>query len=383
MKEQVCQVAKKCSGCQLSNMTYEQQLDWKQKDVTKLLGSFGEVSRIIGADEPYHYRNKVQAVFRSDRSGRIISGVYQSSRNGIVGINSCLLDDQRADRIIVGIRELMQSFRLRPFDEGTGRGFLRHVLVRVGKSSGEILVTLVGGTPVFPKKHDFVRALTAKFPEITTVTFSVNSEPEIMALGSRSEVLFGEGYITDVLCGKRFRISPQSFYQINHAQTEKLYSYAIEAARLRSTDVLLDAYSGIGTIGIIASDHVKQVQGIEYNAAAVRDAVSNCRENGLTRGIAFNRGDAGEFLQARAKLGTRYDAVILDPARAGADRRFLNALVKTAPERVVYISCNPATQARDLRTLVKRYDIESIQPFDLFPHTRHVECVVAMSRKAE
>lgn len=383
MKEQVCQVAKKCSGCQLSNMTYEQQLDWKQKDVTKLLGSFGEVSRIIGADEPYHYRNKVQAVFRSDRSGRIISGVYQSSRNGIVGINSCLLDDQRADRIIVGIRELMQSFRLRPFDEGTGRGFLRHVLVRVGKSSGEILVTLVGGTPVFPKKHDFVRALTAKFPEITTVTFSVNSEPEIMALGSRSEVLFGEGYITDVLCGKRFRISPQSFYQINHAQTEKLYSYAIEAARLRSTDVLLDAYSGIGTIGIIASDHVKQVQGIEYNAAAVRDAVSNCRENGLTRGIAFNRGDAGEFLQARAKLGTRYDAVILDPARAGADRRFLNALVKTAPERVVYISCNPATQARDLRTLVKRYDIESIQPFDLFPHTRHVECVVSMSRRPE
>lgn len=383
MKEQVCQVAKKCSGCQLSNMTYEQQLDWKQKDVTKLLGSFGEVSRIIGADEPYHYRNKVQAVFRSDRSGRIISGVYQSSRNGIVGINSCLLDDQRADRIIVGIRELMQSFRLRPFDEGTGRGFLRHVLVRVGKSSGEILVTLVGGTPVFPKKHDFVRALTAKFPEITTVTFSVNSEPEIMALGSRSEVLFGEGYITDVLCGKRFRISPQSFYQINHAQTEKLYSYAIEAARLRSTDVLLDAYSGIGTIGIIASDHVKQVQGIEYNAAAVRDAVSNCRENGLTRGIAFNRGDAGEFLQARAKLGTRYDAVILDPARAGADRRFLNALVKTAPERVVYISCNPATQARDLRTLVKRYDIESIQPFDMFPHTRHVECVVSMSRRPE
>lgn len=383
MKEQVCQVAKKCSGCQLSNMTYEQQLDWKQKDVTKLLGSFGEVSRIIGADEPYHYRNKVQAVFRSDRSGRIISGVYQSSRNGIVGINSCLLDDQRADRIIVGIRELMQSFRLRPFDEGTGRGFLRHVLVRVGKSSGEILVTLVGGTPVFPKKHDFVRALTAKFPEITTVTFSVNSEPEIMALGSRSEVLFGEGYITDVLCGKRFRISPQSFYQINHAQTEKLYNYAIEAARLRSTDVLLDAYSGIGTIGIIASDHVKQVQGIEYNAAAVRDAVSNCRENGLTRGIAFNRGDAGEFLQARAKLGTRYDAVILDPARAGADRMFLNALVKTAPERVVYISCNPATQARDLRTLVKRYDIESIQPFDMFPHTRHVECVVSMSRRPE
>ena len=383
MKELTCPVAKKCSGCQLSNMTYEQQLDWKQKDVTKLLGSFGEVSRIIGADEPYHYRNKVQAVFRSDRSGRIISGVYQSSRNGIVGINSCLLDDRRADEIIVGIRELMQSFRLKPYDEGTGRGFLRHVLVRVGKNSGEILVTLVGGTPVFPKKHDFIKALTAKFTDITSVTFSVNSEPEMMTLGSRNEVLFGEGYITDTLCGKKFRISPQSFYQINHSQTEKLYRYAIEAARLRKTDILLDAYSGIGTIGIAAYDHVKQVQGIEYNGAAVRDAVSNCRENGLTRGIAFNKGDAGEFLQAKAKLGTHYDAVILDPARAGADRRFLNALVKVAPERIVYISCNPATQARDLRTLTRKYNVESIQPFDMFPHTRHVECVVAMSRKTE
>ena len=381
MANKKCPVAKKCSGCQLSNMTYEQQLEWKQKDTEKLLGSFGKVSEIIGADDPYNYRNKVQAVFRSDRNGRIISGVYQSSRNGIVGIDSCMLDDKRADEIIVGIRGLLKSFKLQPYDEGTERGFLRHVLVRVGKNTGEILVTLVGGNSMFPKKHDFVKALVKRFPDITTVTFSVNRTPEMLLLGENNEVLYGEGYITDILCGKRFRISPHSFYQINHAQTEKLYDYAIKAAKLTKKDVLLDAYSGIGTIGIIASDYVKQVQGIEYNASAVRDAVKNCLENGLTRNIAFNRGDAGEFLEKKAKLGTHYDAVILDPARTGADRKFLNSLVKIAPERIVYISCNPATQARDLKTLTKKYTVTDIQPFDMFPHTRHVETVVLLSHK--
>ena len=335
MANKKCPVAKKCSGCQLSNMTYEQQLEWKQKDTEKLLGSFGKVSEIIGADDPYNYRNKVQAVFRSDRNGRIISGVYQSSRNGIVGIDSCMLDDKRADEIIVGIRELLRSFKLHPYDEGTERGFLRHVLVRVGKNTGEILVTLVGGNSMFPKKHDFVKALVKRFPDITTVTFSVNRTPEMLLLGENNEVLYGEGYITDILCGKRFRISPHSFYQINHAQTEKLYDYAIKAAKLTKKDVLL------------------------------------------------NRGDAGEFLEKKAKLGTHYDAVILDPARTGADRKFLNSLVKIAPERIVYISCNPATQARDLKTLTKKYTVTDIQPFDMFPHTRHVECVVSMSRKTD
>ena len=380
-QERKCPVAKKCSGCQLSNMSYAEQLLWKQRDVTRLLGEYCEIPPVIGMDDPYNYRNKVQAVFRSDRGGKIISGVYQSSRNGIVGIDSCMLDDERADRIIVGIRELMRSFKLKPYDEGTERGFLRHVLIRIGKSSGEVLVTLVGGTPVFPKKRSFVNALVSRFPEITTVTFTVNRTPEMLLLGDSEEVLYGNGYITDKLCGKKFRISSKSFYQVNPVQTEKLYSYAIEAAELKKTDIMLDAYRGIGTIGIIASDYVSQVQGIEYNAAAVRDAVKNCHENGLLRDIAFNKGDAGEFLQKKAKLGTYYDVVIMDPARAGADRKFLNALVKIAPERVVYISCNPATLARDLKTLVKRYEVRSVRAFDMFPHTRHVECVVSMSRK--
>lgn len=380
MENRTCPVAKKCSGCQLSNMTYEQQLAYKQKDVEGLLGQFGEVKPIIPMEDPYNYRNKVQAVFRGDRSGKIISGVYQSSRNGIVGVDRCFLNDERADRIVVGIRELLRSFKLRPYDIGTGRGFLKHVLIRVGKQSGEILVTLVGADRMFPKKKDFTAALLKKFPEITTVTFSVNTNDEMLMLGSHNEVLFGKGYIVDELCGKKFRVSPQSFYQINPVQTEKLYRYAIEAAGLSKTDNILDAYSGIGTIGIIASDYVNTVQGIEYNAAAVRDAVKNCAENGITKKIAFNKGDAGEFLRERAKNGTFYDVVFMDPARAGADRRFLNALTKIKPRRIVYISCNPATLSRDLKSLAKDYKIKEIQPFDMFPHTRHTETAAVLER---
>lgn len=381
MENRICPVAKKCSGCQLSNMNYQQQLEYKQKDVQKLLGQFGTVNPIIPMENPYNYRNKVQAVFRSDRNGRIISGVYQSSRNGIVGVDKCFLNDERADRIVVGVRELLRSFKIRPYDIGTGSGFFKHVLVRVGKTSGEVLVTLVGSSHMFPKKKDFVAALLKKFPEITTITFSVNNNPEMLMLGNQNEILHGKGYIVDVLCGKKFRISPQSFYQINFVQTEKLYRYAIERAELKPTDNILDAYSGVGTIGIIASDYVNSVQGIEYNASAVRDAVKNCEENGIRKKIAFNKGDAGEFLRERAKNGTFYDVVIMDPARAGADRKFLNALTKIKPERIVYISCSPATLSRDLKSLIKDYEIKDIQPFDMFPHTRHTEVVAVLSRK--
>lgn len=381
MSEKVCPVARKCSGCQLSNLSYEQQLDWKMKDLNRLLGEYGEVSRIISMEDPTGYRCKVQAVFRSDRNGNIISGVYQSSRNGIVGIDRCMINDPRADEIIVGIRGMMRSFRIRPWDPGTDRGFVKHVLVRIGRNTGEILVNIVGAVPMFPKKRDFTAALVKKFPAIRTVTYSINRSPEFLTLGDHAETLYGDGYIIDEICGKRFRISPQSFYQVNPQQAERLYSYAVEAAGLKKSDTLLDAYSGTGTIGIIASDRVKNVQGIEYNSAAVRDAVQNCKLNGLTRDIACNRGDAGEYLRERAKKGVHFDAVIMDPARAGADKQFLRALSVIRPERVVYISCNPVTLARDLRTLSKHYDIGAIQPFDMFPFTRHVECVVSMSRK--
>ena len=378
-----CPAAKKCSGCQLSNMTYAQQLEWKQKDVEKLLGGFGKVNPIIPMETPYGYRCKVQAVFRSDKNGKIISGVYQSSRGGIVGIDRCMVNDPRADDIILGIKELMRSFKIQPWNPGTERGFLKHVLIRIGKRTGEILVTFVGGSTMFPKKHDFTAALVKKYPAITSVTFSVNTDPEMMLPGQHIGVLYGNGYIIDEICGKKFRISPQSFYQVNPVQAERLYEYAINAAELSGSETILDAYSGTGTIGIIASDKAASVQGVEYNASAVRDAVQNSKLNGLTRNISFNRGDAGEYLRARAAKNAHFDAVFMDPARAGADRKFLRALNAVCPEKIIYISCNPATLSRDLKSLTGNYDITEIQPFDMFPHTRHVECVVSMSRKAE
>lgn len=380
MENEKCPAAKRCSGCQLSNLTYEQQLDWKQKDVTGLLGEYCAVNPIIPMENPFGYRCKVQAVFRSDRSGRIISGVFQSSRNGIVGIDRCMINDPRADEIIVGIRELMRSFKIQPWNVGTDRGFLKHVLVRIGKKTGEILVTLVGSDSMFPKKRSFTAALVKKFPAITTVTFSVNRSPDFLTLGEQNEVLYGSGYIVDEICGKKVRISPKSFYQVNPVQAERLYNYAINAALLTKEDNILDAYSGTGTIGIIASGYVKSVQGIEYSKEAVRDAVQNCKLNGITRGVSFNLGDAGEYLRERAVNGTSFDTVFMDPARAGADRKFLRALSVIKPKRIIYISCNPATLARDLKTLAKDYYVEEIQPFDMFPFTRHIECVVLMSR---
>jgi 23S rRNA (uracil-5-)-methyltransferase RumA len=376
-----CPVYKKCGGCQLQNLDYQRQLEWKQGRCIKLLGGFGRVQPIIGMKNPYHYRNKVQAAFGKDRNGRIISGVYQSSTHRIIPINSCQTEDKKADELIVHIRELMKSFKLSVYDEITGKGFLRHVLVKRGFSTGEIMVVLVTGTPVFTAKKNFVRVLLEKHPEITTVVQNINNQHTSMVLGKRENVLYGKGYITDILCGCRFRISAQSFYQINPVQTEVLYGTAMEFAKLKKTDRVFDAYCGIGTIGIIAAKEAGDVIGVEVNKEAVHDAIVNARENKI-KNIYFYAADAGEFMTAMAEEGEKVDVVFMDPPRAGSDAKFLNSLITLAPERVVYISCNPETLARDLTVLQRnKYKIEKIQPVDMFPHTNHVECVVLMSRK--
>lgn len=380
-KEKVCQYRKKCGGCQLQNLTYKEQLSFKQVKVIKLLGKFRHVDEIIGMDCPYHYRNKVQAAFGTTRNGKIISGVYQSSSHRIVAVDKCLTEDEKADEIIGTIRKLLPSFKLAPYNEDTRRGFLRHVLIKRSFKSGEIMVVLVGGTNVFPRKKDFVKALLKAHPEITTIVFNINDKKTSLVLGQRQEVLYGSGKITEELLGKRFKISPKSFYQINPTQTEVLYSKALEMADLKKTDELIDAYCGIGTIGIIASDKVKTVIGAELNKDAVKDARENAKLNGC-KNAEFVCADAGEFMLGRASEGKRADVVIMDPPRAGASKQFLSNLVKSAPERVVYISCNPETQKRDLFFLVKNgYKVKKIQPVDMFPHTEHIETVVLLSRQ--
>lgn len=375
-----CPLAKKCGGCQLQNMDYPRQLKFKQAKVEKMLGKFGRIGKIIGMDNPYHYRCKVQAAFGTTRGGKIISGVYQSSSHRIVNVDSCMIEDEKADEIIVTVRSMLSQFRLRPYNEDTGSGFLRHVLIRKGYNSGEILVVLVTAGTAFPSKNNFVSALLKAHPEITSIVQNINSKRTNLVLGDTDKVLYGNGYIEDSLCGCTFRISPQSFYQVNPAQTEKLYSLAVEYAQLTGKERVIDAYCGTGTIGIIASKQAGEVIGAELNAAAVRDARANAKINNADK-IRFVCADAGQFMRDMASQGEKAQVVFMDPPRAGSDRQFLSSVVTLAPDRIVYISCNPETLERDLRYLTKNgYQVTKMRPVDLFPFTLHCEMVVQLTR---
>ncbi len=380
-----CPVYKKCGGCQLQNLSYPEQLRFKQAKVIRLLKGFGKVQPIIGMEMPYHYRNKVQAAFFTNRQGRIISGVYQSGTHHIVGVDSCQIEDELSDKIIVAVRKLLPSFRLTTYNEDTGKGFLRHVLVKRGFATNEVMLVLVTGTAVFPSRNNFVKEITKQFPQIKTVVQNVNPYRTNLVLGDKQTVLYGKGTIEDVLCGCRFRISPKSFYQINPVQTEILYNKAMEFADMSGSETVLDAYCGIGTIGIVAAKRgAGQVIGVELNGDAVRDARANAKANALDN-IRFFKGDAGEFMQAVAEEGEHLDVVLMDPPRAGSSKAFLDALITLAPKKVVYISCNPETLARDLHYLQQHsdYRVRRIQPVDMFPHTAHIECVVKLTKAKE
>ena len=359
---------------------YSESLEYKQKMIEKLIRPFCKVNKIIGMDEPYFYRNKVHAVVGGDRKGNIYAGTYEAGSHKIVPIDKCLLDNEKADAIIATVIKLMKSFKYRPYNEDTGRGFLRHILIRTAEVTGEIMVTLVVGENIFPSKSNFIKALTSEHPEITTIVMNVNSKRTSMVLGEKEETLYGKGYIEDILCGKRFRISSKSFYQVNHAQTEKLYETAINYAGLTGKENVFDAYSGIGTIGICASDNALSVTGVELNRDAVKDALTNCKLNNL-KNVKFMAGDAGEHMEKEAASGRKYDVVFMDPPRSGSSLKFINSVCKMAPSKVVYISCGPESLARDLQLFKKKgYRIVECQPVDMFGWTGHVETVVLMSK---
>ncbi len=374
-----CPKARQCGGCKLQGISYEEQLEQKQKKTEELIGPYCRVFPICGMEDPYHYRNKVHAVL-DHKKGKVISGIYAEGSHRVVPVDACLIEDEKADEIIVTIRELLQSFKLPVYDEDTGRGLFRHILIRVGKTSGQIMVVLVMASPIFPSKNNFIRVLRQKHPEITTIVQNINDQDTSMVLGEREKVLYGKGYITDTLCGKVFRISSRSFYQINPVQTEKLYQKAIHLASLTGKERIVDAYCGIGTIGLIASDRVKQVIGIELNEDAVRDAMKNARANNVSN-VEFYCDDAGDFMREMAANGEKVDVVFMDPPRSGSDEIFLSSVVQLAPKRVVYISCNPETMARDLEYLTDHgYRAITAWPFDMFPSTAHIEVVTCLSR---
>lgn len=385
MEEKVtkCSVSKKCGSCQYQGVPYKEQLAVKQKRMKKLLGKFANVKPIIGMDDPFYYRNKVHAVFDRDKKGNIICGTYEAKTHKVVPIEECMIEDKISQEIIRTIRDMLKSFRIKTYDEDTGYGLLRHVLVRRGFSTDEIMVVLVIGSPIFPSKNNFVKALRKKYPQITTVVLNVNDKKTSMVLGERDIVIYGKGYIRDTLCGCTFRISPQSFYQVNPVQTEILYKTAIEYAGLGRKETVIDAYCGIGTIGLVAAKRAKNVIGVELNPDAVRDARINAKENKITN-ARFYQGDAGEFMENMAENGEHSDVVFMDPPRTGSDKKFMSSVIKLNPSRIVYISCGPETLARDLEYLTKHgYDVRKIQPVDMFSFTDHCENICLLTKKFE
>lgn len=380
-EQTVCPISKKCGSCQYQGMAYHKQLQKKQRQEESLLGSFGKVEPIIGMKNPYYYRNKVHAVFDRDRRGNVISGTYEAKSHRVVAVENCLIEDQKSQEIIHTIKNLLKSFKIKTYDEDTGYGLLRHVMIRRGFKSGEIMVILVLGSPILPSKNNFVKALRKEHPEITTVVLNVNDKKTSMVLGEKEKPIYGPGFIKDELCGCTFRISPKSFYQVNPVQTEILYNTAIEYAGLKGKETVIDAYCGIGTISLIAAKHVKKVIGVELNKDAVKDAKINAKENHITN-AEFRQGDAGEFMVKMAENDQKADVVFMDPPRAGSDVKFLSSVVKLNPKKVVYISCGPDTLARDLKYLTKHgYQVKRIQPVDMFPFCDHCETVVLLEQK--
>ena len=373
-------VSKKCGGCKWISKEYDVQLKEKEKWVQELMKPYCKMEPIIGMENPTHYRNKVHAVFGEDRKHNVISGIYEEGTHKIVPVDSCLIENQKADEIIVSIRKLLPSFKIRPYNEDTGYGLLRHVLIRTGHVSGQIMVVLVLSSPIMPSKNNFVKALLKLHPEITTIVVNVNNRGTSMVLGDKEQVIYGKGYIEDSLCEKVFRISPKSFYQVNPVQTELLYGKAMEFAELTGKETVVDAYCGTGTIGIIASDKAKKVIGVELNADAVRDARDNAKRNNV-KNIEFYQNDAGQFLVGMAEQGAKVDVVLMDPPRSGSDEAFLSSVAKIAPEKVVYISCNPETLARDLKYLLKKgYKVKRAVACDMFPFTSHAEVVISLQK---
>ncbi len=376
-----CSCRKKgCGGCPLLALPYPEQLAQKQKAVEKLLGKFGPVQPILGMEDPWHYRNKAVSTFCARPGRSLQSGIYAQGTHRVIPVEECLLHNPALDEAIAAVRTAAAACRYEPFNEDRRTGLIRHVLVRHSRATGQVLVCLVTAQAALPGSKAFVTKLRQLCPAVSTVVQNINPRHSSAVLGSAEKLLYGRGYIEDTLCGVKFRLSAASFYQVNPVQTERLYQAAIEAAGLDGSQTVLDAYCGVGTIGLASASRAKSVLGVELNRSAVNCAIQNARANGIAN-ARFLCADATSAIQRMAQQGERVDVVFLDPPRAGSTPEFLQAVCQLNPKRVVYISCNPETQRRDLDYLTARaWKASFIQPVDLFPHTEHVETIVLLSK---
>ena len=404
--EERCPSARRCGGCQIQAVDYQEQLRLKEKKVYNNLKRIGGLSSlllpggenmaeqtkeeaernavvmepIIGMENPWRYRNKAQFPFGRNKDGNIVTGFYAGRTHDIVEQEDCLLGVEENREILSIIRNFMEEYKIEPYNEETHRGLVRHVLIRKGFQTGELMVCLVINGRKLPGQQALTERLL-EIPGMTSISLNINREKTNVILGRKGKVLWGQEYITDTIGPIAYQISPQSFYQVNPVQTEILYNTAIEYAGLKGKETIIDAYCGIGTISLIAAKHVKKVIGVELNKDAVKDAKINAKENHITN-AEFRQGDAGEFMVKMAENDQKADVVFMDPPRAGSDVKFLSSVVKLNPKKVVYISCGPDTLARDLKYLTKHgYQVKRIQPVDMFPFCDHCETVVLLERK--
>ena len=381
-----CPVYESCGGCQVMHLKYEAQLSWKQQKIEELFPeekARGVIAPIIAMEHPWNYRHKIYASFSKGHKGEPVAGIYEENSHKVVKTGRCRLQHTLANEIITTIVELMKKKKIPAYQEDYGTGVLRHVYIRIGEATGQVMVVLVTGSSEFKEKTIVVEELRKKFPQITTIIHNINSAKTSMVLGKKETVLYGTGTIEDKLCGLSFEISAQSFYQVNPVQTEKLYATAVEYAELKGTELVLDAYCGIGTISMVAAKEAGEVIGVELNAAACQDAKKNAKKNNC-KNVRFIQADAGDYMVALAadKKAVKPQVVFMDPPRSGSDAKFLNSMVRLLPEKIVYISCNPITQKRDIDFLKKKgYVVEKMQAVDCFCHTWHVENVALLVRK--
>lgn len=380
-----CPIFHQCGGCQLQHLAYDAQLHWKRRLVEENLQRIGKLDDVnvlpaIGMDEPWRYRNKSQVPIGTDREGGLIAGFFARASHRIIDMDACLIQHEHADAIIRLVKESAQSFGIVPYDEEKHTGFLRHVVVKIGFHTGELMVVLVTNGKRIPRKEEWIQHIRDNVPGLASLCQNINTSRTNVIFGEDTKVLWGRDVIYDTIGDVKFAISPRSFFQVNPVQTRILYDKALEFAQLTGEETVVDAYCGIGTISLFLAKQARKVYGVEIVPDAIEDARRNAELNGF-RNVEFAVGKAEEIIPAWKEQGIRPDVIVVDPPRKGCDEALLATIIAMQPQRVVYVSCNPSTLARDLRVLEDGgFRTQQVQPVDMFPHTVHVEAVALLVR---
>lgn len=379
-----CSIYKQCGGCQLQHLSYETQLKFKQKQVKEVLTRIGHLENItvhpvLGMIDPWKYRNKSQVPV-GEIEGGLVAGFFQQRSHTIINMEECLIQVAENDRVVQGVKRIAERYGMKAYNEETHSGTLRHIVTRYGQKMKDVMVVLITRTEGFQHKDKIITDIHEAFPQVKSIIQNINSKRTNVIFGDQTKVLWGDEYLYDSIGDIQFAISARSFYQVNPEQTKVLYDKALEYAKLSGEETVIDAYCGIGTISLFLAQNAKKVYGVEIVPEAIEDAKRNAKLNGMTN-VEFAVGKSEEIIPSWHQQGIKADVIVVDPPRKGCDIELLETIIIMKPKRVVYVSCNPGTLARDLRILEDGgFKTIEVQPVDMFPHTNHVECVTLMSR---